>query len=1252
MPKEWKYNSGSMLKTVESMQKVLKGKQFESLSENDKRELYASLFASRSAANAVRGKKKTLKVAADVNDWTTKRNELILSPSFQAFVTKQGHENMKKLLTEGHGGAAEKAFQDYVMEQSKLPTDVPERYMPTAEERIDQQKQKLAGADPRSDEAVAICAEIFRTRRAVNAVRKKADTLKSRVDGKALAKTEDLSANTVFRDFVKQQGSALKTAVEEGHGGAAEDLFKEHLLNLEHIPSGAPRDYMPTAEERLDQLKTKLKQGGTPAEQRQRCTEIMAAREAVNAVRKDSKSLAPQINPEKLAAAHEKWSQCASFQSFLKEKPELAYEGAVAGHGGKLQDAYKDYILRIDHIPADVPEGYAPTAVERLDAIREKYKAADYHSKSPEYKLDLAAEVMATREVVNAVRGDKDSLDKPIPPAQLQQAVAKWKGCSAFKEFVEQEPTLVRSSASDGHGGLLGDKFKEFVLKRDTLDADIPYGFMPNADKRLEALKQKIKDSTNPTPQQRLNQYAEMMATRSAVDAVRGKEKSLEKPIDPAILAQERNKLLKSDTFQRFVNDPSLSAELRTLAQQGHGGALEDKFKEYVVNLDKLPADLPARYMPTALDRTNALKKKIAAPDFASREDAAEIYMELMAAREAVNAVRSKEDSLKVTIEPGRFQSALNKWKSCSSFRDFVNDPDSGARKAAREGHGGALGDKFKEYVTRLEQLPTDLPEAMLPTALERIDGLKQNLREYTNPLFTEPDEYMAIYAQILAARVSVNAKKGDADSLKKRVDPEKLNEIAEKLKGSNAFHKFLNDNKELARSSAAEGHGGNLEAQFKDYIKSMNRLPEDVPAEFMPTAYERTEALKEKINSKAFKNASLDGKITLCAELFGARRAVDAVRKKDESLKTELLPGAANKEADKLIKCSAFREFIEKNPDLTVSGHGGELEDKFREYVLNMDYIPEDVPKAYMPTALKRTEALQKKIKSSEFRSYNEIKQAVLYKELIATRSAVDSARKNSKSLDATVDAKKLEEIRKTFRVSDDGPDRFLRSTDPKTREKLHDAAKEGHGGALEDLVKADCLRQTAEAGLLPQSVPDRYKPKAEEVREAIKKSIDSKKSIPTEQMTPEHLEQLKKQVAAMMYLSKLEQNAAKNGASVPPLDPTEMEKQTSALRSSKAFKDLFRGDELAKTRQNAAAGRMSNLFTQFNENKTRLDQQAQQRRQLQRQQAQNQHRPMVDEREQPEPVQRPNLQPDGEAQPRRRANSIHERQNPIHQL
>ena len=220
----------------------------------------------------------------------------------------------------------------------------------------------------------------------------------------------------------------------------------------------------------------------------------------------------------------------------------------------------------------------------------------------------------------------------------------------------------------------------------------------------------------------------------------------------------------------------------------------------------------------------------------------------------------------------------------------------------------------------------------------------------------------------------------------------------------------------------------------------------------------------------------------------------------------------------------------------------------------------------------------------------------------------------------------------------SGEGPDK---SFDTLSREKLYDAATTGHGGALEDLLKKDVLRQTAESGKLSKKVPQRYKPTINEARLAIQKEINEK-NLALRAIEPE---KLKSQVAGMMYLYKVEIQAKSKGQPVPELNAEYMEKETNALKNSKAFQDMFKDNETIRaTRNDAGFGRNSTLYETYNRNVNAVNAQ----RQAEQRQLQNELRPQHHEQE---PVIRRNEEDQVQPQ-RRRANSFAVPQNDPRQL
>ena len=1187
MPINYKVYGESTLKTINSVQKAMKTTQFDGISEDGKLKVYADIFAYRASCDAVRKEKSTLKVPVNVEKEQAVHASLIQSESFKSFVKAQGHAQMKKMLTTGHGGAAEDSFQDYILQQDKLPADVPIRYMPKAKDRIEQQQKKLEGLDAKSKEAAAIYAEIFRARQAVGATRGKAASLEPKIEPDSYAKAPDLSGSATFQSFVQEKGTELKAALAsgKGHGGAGEDLFKDYVLNLERIPADVPMAYAPEAKERCETLQKQMQSAADFKKRNVIYNELMATRESVGAVRGKKSSLETTVDPAALQKAYTKWESCATFQSYLREHDAEAREALLKGHGGALGDKFEEHVKNLDHIPADVPEESMPEAKDRLEAIQAKFKDVDYFNSTDERKLVLAAEIMGTRDAVGAERGKKSSLEKKIDPKKLQERCKKWSDCKAFQDFVKNEGAKVYDGAVAGHGGALGDKFTEYLVSRDELEADIPAEFMPTAQVRTEALQKKIRENGG-SPAQNQKLYAELMATRSAVDAVRGKKGSLEPQLDPAKLDAERKQLTESDAFKAFIADPGQAAVIQNAALAGHGGALEDSFKDYVRSMAVIPANTPARYMPKALERAEGLQQQIRENKFPEEGKRTAAFVELMATREAVGAVRGKKDSLDKVIDPEALQKAREKWNACETFRNYVAD-NYEAQEGATAGHGGALMDKFKEYVKDQDYLPEDLPEEVIPNADERIEALQKQFKEDE---FLEADDKKILYAQIFAARRSVHAERNKKETLKHKVDPKKVNDDATKLTDSAAFQSFLDENAREVEKLAKSGHGGELEEKFKDYICKMKQLPAEVPQDYMPTAKERVEGLQDKIKDPSFLSLDREAQAEYYAELMAARRSVDAERNKKETLEANVDPKKATEISNSLKNCKTFKDFLKNNPGAVrkaaLSGHGGALEDQFKDYVLHLGKIPADIPKAYMPNARARTEVLQDKLKEKDFSRRGPAAQQDIYRELIATRTAVNSLRGDKKSLDRQIDPAKLQENRSMLEKCS-GVTRFLENTHPAD---LKDAATAGHGGALEDKLKASDLQQSADNGLIPKELPDRFKPTAPELREKLRADLLREHSRYEAGSFDASKEHYMKQVAASMYLFKLEKEA--KGMPVPALDAETMEKNVNKLMQSEAFRKLFaQPGATHRIAGQVADKRMSDVFTQFANNQGRFE-------------------------------------------------------------
>lgn len=1207
-------DTSNMLTSLRTVQRNISRLNFSQLGVQEQRELYAGLFACRSTVHAVPRQTAALRQRFELREWEKERNELLVSPTFLSYIQSQNQEDLRRLMLKGHGSAAEADFIEYVMKQDKLPTDVPSRYMPSAMERIEQQQEKLKSLPGNSKQAANIYAEIFRSRRAVGAVRNAPSSLERTIYGSEYANTPDLSASKTFQEFVQKKGTELKASLTgRSHGGAAEDLYKEYVLQLDTLPADVPDFYMPQALERTEALQKKLKTTTDSAQRKKLLNEIMATRSSVNAAEGSKDSLRKTVNSGSLQSSLANWQNCKTFQNYLETHETEAAEAAASDQGGGLAAKFRAHVASLDHIPADVPPECMPQALDHIKAIQAKYGEPSYFNRSKEQKLALAAELMASREAVGADGKDADSLKKPLSQSVLQASYQKWTACKAFQEFIEKDHREVYDGVTTDYGNSLSVKFKAFVVQRDRLDADIPDEYMPTARVRIESLQEKLR-SGRQNPADSAELYAELMATRGSVNAVRKKAGTLDVRLSAEELNREREQLLKSPAFQSFLKDPAKQEEIRKAAQEGHGGALEDSFREYVKNLDKIPANVPARYLPSGLERANVLKEQLAKDAFDSDAERVDAYVELLATRDSVNAVRGSEKSLDKPIDPAALDSARSKWKSCKTFTDYVSKEEnlsnySEVQKAATSGHGGALVDKFKEYCKNRIELPTDvgdLPVNVLPMGDERLKALQDKLAKEKDSLSLE--EKTAAYAQLLATRCFVGATE-DEKSLKKPLDPAAINASAEKFAKSPFFQNYVQRTGAWLDVLVDKDYGADVADHFKYYVAGSLNVPEDLPAEYLPTAKERIEALQNKIRNATnprYENWPEETKTAYVAEILAARRGVNAQRGKEDSLNPKPDLKKSAEYAQQLKDSDTFKAFLKEHPELVkdavTSGHAGKLEDKFQEYVLNLPKIPADVPKEYMPTAAQRIEVLQSRIKenAAKEKQYDRLsqdeqlsiasKQETLYRELMATRASVNSIRGEKSSLNHPIDPTLLDKTRMSMAQSEGVRDFLLEGN----RDELRNAALSGHGGALEDKLKASILQQSSKNGVLPNTLPDRYKPSCAQLREKLRANLQTDYiQRPTQDYDiPENKKACMKQVAASMYLSKLESQARSKGEPVPILNEKEMEKQVNKLVDSRAFKNMFSSPEATRR----IVGQVGNkhlveVFTEFSNKGGKLE-------------------------------------------------------------
>ncbi len=214
--------------------------------------------------------------------------------------------------------------------------------------------------------------------------------------------------------------------------------------------------------------------------------------------------------------------------------------------------------------------------------------------------------------------------------------------------------------------------------------------------------------------------YAGIFAARMIVNTEGGSKSYLDMAMDPQEHQKLQQQLAGSELFRDFVERTG-AEELGRLLKSGHGGNVEKSFRSYLLNADRLGdrkevgSGLLDRYMPSALERTEALQKKIAAPGFAELDGdrQLELYAELMATRASVSSVRGKKSTLKRPVLKKGLQEEYKRLTT-EPMRGILREAMKAQnfRAAALKGHGGAMDDLFRAQV-RADGMSGETPERL-----------------------------------------------------------------------------------------------------------------------------------------------------------------------------------------------------------------------------------------------------------------------------------------------------------------------------------------------------------------------------------------------------------------------------------------------------------------------------------------------------------------------------------------------------------
>ncbi|MBO4888943.1 MAG: hypothetical protein J5589_11620 [Firmicutes bacterium] len=833
---------------IEYMQQIIKSPDFlddQKYPPQERKKVYASIYAVRNASNVLPNKPKTLNVPVPENLFNSYLQQTMNAPSFDRFIQQQG-TRMTQIMTNGHGGLAEREYRNYIVGQPKLSVDAPPRYMPSARERIENVKGKLLSQQPTSEEAIVSYAEIFRARRSVGAVHGKnvKTTLPLVIGGyfaPAYNNHPDLSTSNTFRGFVNEKGRELHASMtaRHTHGGEAENMYKDYVKGLDHIAEDVPNFYMPQAGERIEALKEKVKGANfsalEPDQQNAIYTEIFATRLAVDAVRGNGKSLQVGLDSAKFKAAHENLMDNPAFQSFLASADRNKLRqvcGTNRGHAGELEDMFKEHILKMDSIPEKTPEKFMPNANKRIEALQDKIKSPAYQMLEPEERTNLFIELMATRNAVNVERGKGKTLEVQVDPKKLKEEREALEKDTTFMEFVRTNPDIVKNAATKGHGGAIEDAYKDHIKNMDHIPETTNEKFMPTAYDHIEAINKKIKsnDYEMMSDEKKTELFAEIIATRTAVGAERKKPDTLKKTFNAKEMNKTYSNLTKLPAFKNFVRLNSALAKSDALS--GHGGAVEDRFKEYVKNLDHIPEGIPDKYMPTALERTEILKAKIANCNDPTRVKV--MTQELIATRMAVNSTMGNKDSLKGQIQPDKLKEAYDNLEKNETFKSYQEAKGMQGLKAVTDkwlDHGGNLEkDYMKHVVDKTVEADGIIPKGIdnrhkpLPNDLN--DRLKKELGDAAKMtdqnLEAQKDHVTRKIATAMCMK-RINIENSTETGKKNQMDHAELEKSVNKLMRSNKFKNMINT---MGLKNAAQKASKGVTKIFADFNKAPDRAP------------------------------------------------------------------------------------------------------------------------------------------------------------------------------------------------------------------------------------------------------------------------------------------------------------------------------------------------------------------------------------------------------------------------------------------
>ena len=448
---------------------------------------------------------------------------------------------------------------------------------------------------------------------------------------------------------------------------------------------------------------------------------------------------------------------------------------------------------------------------------------------------------------------------KYTPTQEIKDAAAKKREADrkALKESaeIEAQEALERLKQQAANGGKKPQEAEPKKKENATLNGRTVLDDLIAQGKSLPKRPQTMEQMSQLADQAR-DLCLDIMATRRTIGALRNQPKLLNKDFNAADQDKWKENLKKSTSLKQFLQNLSYD-ELRKLASDGHGGALEDKFKEYTVknfarindnNLIFVDQNLPEEYRPTALQYTEHLQTRQKYTESFFPKTKRDFFIRLMAARAAVDSVRGNKKSLDAKIDPKRMVEAMMKFQKeplktaldRTISRNYAND----APEAFQEGHGGALEDIVREEVRKMSVeskggAMVNADKRYAPTYAQRMADIERMLK--SNQLTDDQKLERTVEAMLLYQRKDFDekgARIGDtADLNKKAADTVKFFKSAtnNKLEYDKLIESIKDPNLPLESKLESvgnfrENHRGQImamekEAEIKESLKSIQKL-------------------------------------------------------------------------------------------------------------------------------------------------------------------------------------------------------------------------------------------------------------------------------------------------------------------------------------------------------------------------------------------------------------------------------------------